>query len=398
MIKLCKTKKGDEKLEEKKNYEILKFVMHGDKCYMSTDIINGKPLIVWLKYHAHITKEKFYEWVRQIIADLEHFHRCRGNPCYQYVNPYSVIVSEDEKVYLLDLASKNQEDMLHLMQRRYVRENFLSPENQYYQKVEEKEDIYSLGKTMQYILSAVELEPKLKLLEGMRIQKIIARCLDKQGKKRYQKLSELSGQVGYAEKRNGSKRKFYVMIATAGTGLVILAGSRTYISRQEHRQMVQDTELTDTEQAEASEVQEYLERFLGAQEQWETERKELQDESNKREQELLYNLAFVYFGKVKDYEICRSYLEEMKEPDAFASDMIRLCRLMSRATGEENDAGGSTGADELDEEEPLEVLLERMRREIPDEEDGRYAECIELAEKQLTQEDAVEEQASEEEN
>ena len=79
-------------MEEKRNYEILKFVMHGDKCYMSTDIVKGKPLIVWLKYHAHITKEQFYEWARQIIADLDHFHRCRGNPCYQYVNPYSVII------------------------------------------------------------------------------------------------------------------------------------------------------------------------------------------------------------------------------------------------------------------------------------------------------------------
>ena len=82
-------------MEEKRNYEILKFVMHGDKCYMSTDIMKGKPLIVWLKYHAHITKEQFYEWARQIIADLDHFHRCRGNPCYQYVNPYSIILAED---------------------------------------------------------------------------------------------------------------------------------------------------------------------------------------------------------------------------------------------------------------------------------------------------------------
>ena len=105
-------------MEEKQSYEILKFVMHGDKCYISTDIVNGKPLIVWLKYHAHITKEQFYEWARQIIADLDHFHRCRGNPCYQYMNPYSVIVGEDRKVYLLDLASKEQEDMMHLMQRR----------------------------------------------------------------------------------------------------------------------------------------------------------------------------------------------------------------------------------------------------------------------------------------
>ncbi|RGY79744.1 MULTISPECIES: hypothetical protein [unclassified Dorea] len=383
-------------MEEKRNYEILKFVMHGDKCYMSTDIVKGKPLIVWLKYHAHITKEQFYEWARQIIADLDHFHRCRGNPCYQYVNPYSVIVGEDRKVYLLDLASKEQEDMMHLMQRRYVRENFLSPENQYYQKSEEKEDIYGFGKMIQYVLSSVELEPELKFLESVRIQKIITRCLDKQGKKRYQKLSDLSGQFSLSEKRNGSKKIMYVMIALAVIGLLVLSGNRivSCISGQSRRQGGQDTKLADTERKEDMKAQAYQEQFQELKEQWETERKELQDESSKREQELLYDLAFVYFSQMKDYEVCSRYLEEMKEPDAFAKDMVRLCGMMSRADGEDDNTEKRTE----DEEESVEMLLERMRQEIPDEEDERYAECIEFAKEQLQKEDVVEEQTSGEES
>lgn len=383
-------------MEEKRNYEILKFVMHGDKCYMSTDIVKGKPLIVWLKYHAHITKEQFYEWARQIIADLDHLHRCRGNPCYQYVNPYSVIVGEDRKVYLLDLASKEQEDMMHLMQRRYVRENFLSPENQYYQKSEEKEDIYGFGKMIQYVLSSVELEPELKFLESVRIQKIITRCLDKQGKKRYQKLSDLSGQFSLSEKRNGSKKIMYVMIALAVIGLLVLSGNRivSCISGQSRRQGGQDTKLADTERKEDMKAQAYQEQFQELKEQWETERKELQDESSKREQELLYDLAFVYFSQMKDYEVCSRYLEEMKEPDAFAKDMVRLCGMMSRADGEDDNTEKRTE----DEEESVEMLLERMRQEIPDEEDERYAECIEFAKEQLQKEDVVEEQTSGEES
>lgn len=383
-------------MEEKRNYEILKFVMHGDKCYMSTDIVKGKPLIVWLKYHAHITKEQFYEWARQIIADLDHFHRCRGNPCYQYVNPYSVIVGEDRKVYLLDLASKEQEDMMHLMQRRYVRENFLSPENQYYQKSEEKEDIYGFGKMIQYVLSSVELEPELKFLESVRIQKIITRCLDKQGKKRYQKLSDLSGQFSLSEKRNGSKKIMYVMIALAVIGLLGLSGNRivSCISGQSRRQGGQDTKLADTERKEDMKAQAYQEQFQELKEQWETERKELQDESSKREQELLYDLAFVYFSQMKDYEVCSRYLEEMKEPEAFAKDMVRLCGMMSRADGEDDNTEKRTE----DEEESVEMLLERMRQEIPDEEDERYAECIEFAKEQLQKEDVVEEQTSGEES
>ena len=383
-------------MEEKRNYEILKFVMHGDKCYMSTDIVKGKPLIVWLKYHAHITKEQFYEWARQIIADLDHFHRCRGNPCYQYVNPYSVIVGEDRKVYLLDLASKEQEDMMHLMQRRYVRENFLSPENQYYQKSEEKEDIYGFGTMIQYVLSSVELEPELKFLESVRIQKIITRCLDKQGKKRYQKLSDLSGQFTLSEKRNGSKKIMYAMIALSVTGLLVLSGNRivSCISGQSRRQGGQDTKLADAERKEDMKAQAYQEQFQELKEQWETEKKELQDESSKREQELLYDLAFVYFSQMKDYEVCSRYLEEMKEPDAFAKDMVRLCGMMSRADGEDDNTEKRTE----DEDESVEMLLERMRQEIPDEEDERYAECIEFAKEQLQKEDVVEEQTSGEES
>lgn len=381
-------------MEEKRNYEILKFVMHGDKCYMSTDIVNGKPMIVWLKYHAHITKEQFYEWIHQIITDLEHFHRCRGNPCYQYVNPYSMIIGEDGKVYLLDLASQDQEDMMHLMQRRYVRENFLSPENQYYQKAEEKEDIYGLGKTMQYILSAVELEPKLGVLEGARIQKIITRCLDKHGKKRYQQLADLAGQIVQAGKRSENKRGRRRALAIVAAGIIVLLVSRmtVYISGQKEQRKIQSEEFTDTEQAETSEAQEYLDRFLESQEQWKTEKTDLQEAGEQRERELLYDLAFVYFSQVKDYEACSGYLEEMQGPDAFAKDMIRLCKLMIRAA--ESDAEEHPG----EEEESVELLLERMRQEIPDEEDDRYAECIELAKEQLIQEDTTEEQVSEEEN
>lgn len=286
--------------------------------------------------------------------------------------------------------------MMHLMQRRYVRENFLSPENQYYQKSEEKEDIYGFGKMLQYVLSSVELEPELKFLESVRIQKIITRCLDKQGKKRYQKLSDLSGQFSLSEKRNGSKKIMYVMITLAVIGLLVLSGNRivSCISGQSRRQGGQDTKLADTERKEDMKAQAYQEQFQELKEQWETERKELQDESSKREQELLYDLAFVYFSQMKDYEVCSRYLEEMKEPDAFAKDMVRLCGMMSRADGEDDNTEKRTE----DEEESVEMLLERMRQEIPDEEDERYAECIEFAKEQLQKEDVVEEQTSGEES
>ena len=107
----------------------------------------------------------------------------------------------------------------------------------------------------------------------------------------------------------------YVMITLAVIGLLVLSGNRivSCISGQSRRQGGQDTKLADTERKEDMKAQAYQEQFQELKEQWETERKELQDESSKREQELLYDLAFVYFSQMKDYEVCSRYLEEMKE-------------------------------------------------------------------------------------
>lgn len=179
-------------MKEKNGYDVLKLVMHNNRCYVSTDYVMGKPLIYWLKYHPDIPKELLYNWIREIIQSLDNFHQSQGNPSYQYVNPYSVIVSEEQKLFLLDVGSRKHDDMLHLMRRRYVREHFLSPDNQYYQKVSMREDIYGLGKTLQYIMASVEVVPPLSRWEERRFQKIISKCLSQTSKKSYQSIREIS--------------------------------------------------------------------------------------------------------------------------------------------------------------------------------------------------------------
>ena len=179
-------------MEEKKGYNVLKLVMQGNRCYVSTDYIRGKPLIYWLKYHPGIPKEQFYRWISEILRSLEYFHQTQGAPSYQYVNPYSIIVSEEQKLFLLDAGNKKHEDMLHLMQRRMVREHFLSTANQYYQKASVREDIYGLGKTLQYLIASAEITPSLSKREEKKLQKIISKCLNQKSKKSYQNIREIS--------------------------------------------------------------------------------------------------------------------------------------------------------------------------------------------------------------
>lgn len=179
-------------MEEKYTYNVLRLVTHGNRCYVSSDLIRGKPMIYWLKYHPIISKEQIYQWMLEIIQNLEAFHKCQGAPNYQYINPYSIIVSDEKKLYLLDLGNKKHEDLLHQMQRRMVREHFLSPENLYYQNNSEKEDIYSLGKILQYLMATAVIEPPLTWKEERQLQKIISKCLNKKSRRSYQKIQEIS--------------------------------------------------------------------------------------------------------------------------------------------------------------------------------------------------------------
>ena len=104
-------------------------------------------------------------------------HRCRGNPCYRYVNPYSIIVTQEGQLHFLDMDAKSNEEQLRFMQRRVIREHFLPLQQAYYQKASVRLDIYGLGRTIQYILSEADLEPPLKKREEARFHKIISRCL-----------------------------------------------------------------------------------------------------------------------------------------------------------------------------------------------------------------------------
>ncbi len=179
-------------MSRKKGYEVLKLAARGGRCYVSADYVYGTSLAGWLKYHTVVSKEQMFRWMLEMTWNLALFHQCGGNPSYQYVNPYSVVAAEDGKLYFMDLGSGRQEELLHKMQHRSIRENFLSPGNQYYQKASVDEDIYGLGRTVQFFLASVDVEPLLSRREESKFRKIIAKCLEQNPRKKYQTVREIA--------------------------------------------------------------------------------------------------------------------------------------------------------------------------------------------------------------
>lgn len=163
-------------MNELKDYDVLRLIEHNQICHVSSDSIRGCSLARWIKYHPYISKEQLFCWVREIIRQLIQIHKCCGNPSYQYVNPYSIIVTEAEKVCFLDIGAESNRERVRKMQGRAVREYFLPEnENSYYYASQEL-DIYGLGKTIQYLLAFGEVFPGLTKREERRFQKLITKC------------------------------------------------------------------------------------------------------------------------------------------------------------------------------------------------------------------------------
>ena len=133
-------------MAEKEGYDVLRLIEHGQTCYISSEYAGGKVLAGWLKIHPNITKERLYLLIRDITNQLCMIHRCRKKPYYQFVNPYSIVITEEGEVYFLDLEAGSNEEQLRLMQKRAVREAFLPPEEPYYQKASLELDIYEIGR------------------------------------------------------------------------------------------------------------------------------------------------------------------------------------------------------------------------------------------------------------
>lgn len=356
-------------MEEKKGYDVLRIVVHSDRCYMSTDYIKGKQLIVWLKYHSRIDKEILFGWIRELLENLEHFHQCRGNPCYQYVNPYSIIVGENDKLYLLDLGSREQNDLLHLMQRRYVRENFLSPDNQYYQKISVQEDIYGFGKTVQYLLSAVEAEPALKKTEEFRLKNMISRCVNRNSKKCYQTIQDISEHFPMNRKKEQDKllsiRKVLVC-AVIMIGFIIAAAQITGSKARNQNARKEGSisnDLSDVQKVDGKILEDYREEMRQKQEQWEFEKQEIEETHAKRERKLEYELALLYFIELENYHKSKEIVESIETSEPFDEDFVKLCTYMDGQTASftEQDIG---------------ELLERLKAEALNLEDERYAYCV----------------------
>lgn len=279
----------------KEGYDVLRLIEHGQMCYISSEYVGGKVLAGWLKAHPNITKERLFSLIRDITNQLCMIHRCRKNPYYQYVNPYSIVVTEEGEIYFLDLEAGSNEEQLRLMQKRAVREAFLPPGEPYYQKAALELDIYGLGKTIQYLLAMTNPIPALCRREERKFLRIISRCLNSHSRLSYKNISEIRRSIPrYIQKtKSVIYGKKQVLLLCAAISVLTAAWK---IQRTEGSSAIVSVE---SERSEAKEDEREEER----------EDRKSEEVMMSDERELRIELAMLYILNVEDYEKGLEYLK-----------------------------------------------------------------------------------------
>ncbi len=175
-------------------YEVLKFIEHGAQCRQSMDCERGDLLIFYLRDNPQQKKEVLFDWFRQISISLDQFHRCRKGQRYRYLNPYSIVVGEDGKVYLLDLEAPENETVIKKMQNRAVRKHFVKRAGRTESGTEGDVDLFGYGRTIQFVLAYTEAVPGLSRREEKRMVRVIERCTEF-CRKRYSDIRQVTGDI-----------------------------------------------------------------------------------------------------------------------------------------------------------------------------------------------------------
>lgn len=192
-------------------YEVVKFVEHGGKCRAVMDYIPGTLLVYRLLEKKSITKGIVLEWFHMLAAELDKCQRARRGQCYRYLNPYSVLVTEDGRIRLLDLSAESNDFVFQMLQRPVMREHFVNLAVLGGGRARLAVDLYCMGKTMQYVLSQTEWHVKFTRREEYVLRRVIEKCLGENTKRSYENLQQVQRElpkVPAEEKEKGMGKRF----------------------------------------------------------------------------------------------------------------------------------------------------------------------------------------------
>ncbi len=309
-------------MEKNEGFDVLRLIEHGNICYVSSEYLPGKLLVYWLKEGKTLKKEDLFCWVRDMTKDLMRIYRCQGSHGYGFVNPYCILISEDSRLYYLDMEAKSNEKILRQLSKDPVIRHYFLPEEAIDSRQRNlKEELYGMGKTLQYILSVAYIRPELTKKEERKLKKFISRCVNETGKTEIQDPSKLFQYLPEPEhiREGAGARKNVKLIAKVGFAMVLLViavgvknlafkGDVSLAAKDETKQEKNLSEKESDSENKAQNLEENLEELSKTEDNFEEKEALLEKSAT-----TVMKLALNYFLELDDSGKALNVLEENLE-------------------------------------------------------------------------------------
>ena len=304
-------------MANKKGYAVIRFVTSNGRCHKGSDFIKGQLLADYFKMCPQVGKAQLVQWMRQLLKQLEQYHKCSRGSYYRYVNPYMFVLTAESKIVLLDLQEESNRELVRQMQREAIRAKFLPPEEPHYKRGSMALDIYGLGKTMQFILAHTDIQPVLSKFEEYTYQKIIKKCLNLKSEKRYSSVTPILKKFPKLTVRETPRLRIVLSILAVLIGIFIIFSDSTESTAEAISHTAADRE-GEKEVIAADTVL---------------------PEENNAEQQLYLELGRIYLGELEMPEKSQIYFTKISSEDELAAgyEKIAGCFARQSALGEEQE-------------------------------------------------------------
>lgn len=262
------------------------------------DYVAGELLIYRIRRCPDIEKQTLFRWFHQLLTQIEQYQKCKNQQCYRYVNPYSVLITQDEQILLLDLNAESNAFVLKNLQKRAMRNHFVKPVVHIKENTKISLDLYGYAKTIQFILAATHVAPSLTGWEKHRLVKLIDRCLNENPKKQYEDLQQVKRDLPIekiSKERKNRKKILVISLCVLLTALLCGLYYRQTLQEKYEQQKKYEEEIAVRQKGEVPEEENEKDKTRNLKDQLDSE-----DGLDSMEEELHVIEQYLLRNTVKD--------------------------------------------------------------------------------------------------
>ena len=196
---------------------IYDIIPHGDDAICIMEYIQGRNLRDYVRecraHYGGLSEERAAGWGIELCEILGYLHSRSPAIIYQDLKPSNIILTAEGRLRLIDPESAG---CVRTGDRIVGTPGFLAPEQQEADMPDERTDIYSLGKTLIWILGSTE---KGKVCAAPAMRYVLAKCTEPEKEKRFSDCRELAQALRETMRIKNRMCTFCCMIAVAVLGL-----------------------------------------------------------------------------------------------------------------------------------------------------------------------------------